>query len=193
MTPRLTDLAWPAQTTRLTIRPAVPDDVGATWTYRKLPEAGRWLTGAPADLDTYAQTFVDRDRLADTLVIELDQNVIGDLMVRIENAWSQTEVTDHARGVQAELGWCVNPEHASHGYATESVTELLQICLVDLGLRRVTANCFAANTASSRLMERVGMRRESHTVQDALHRSGEWMDGLGYGLLAHEWRTRQPD
>ena len=35
------------------------------------------------------------------------------------------------------------------------------------------------------------MRREIHTVRsNALHRSGEWMDGMGYGLLADEWRAR---
>ena len=34
------------------------------------------------------------------------------------------------------------------------------------------------------------MRREQHTVRDALHRSGEWMDGFGYALLADEWRVR---
>jgi len=26
------------------------------------------------------------------------------------------------------------------------------------------------------------------TVQEVLHRSGEWVDGLGYALLAEEWR-----
>jgi hypothetical protein len=31
------------------------------------------------------------------------------------------------------------------------------------------------------------MRRETHTVSESLHRSGEWMDGLGYALLADEW------
>ena len=35
------------------------------------------------------------------------------------------------------------------------------VCFVDLGLRRVTANCFADNEASWRLMERLGMRRET--------------------------------
>jgi RimJ/RimL family protein N-acetyltransferase len=39
-------------------------------------------------------------------------------------------------------------------------------------------------------MERLGMRREEHNVRDSLHRSGEWLDGLGYALLAEEWRTR---
>ena len=61
-----------------------------------------------------------------------------------------------------------------------------------LGLRRVVAGCFAANTASWRLMERVGMRREEHAIRDALHRSGEWMDSYGYALLADEWRSQRP-
>jgi RimJ/RimL family protein N-acetyltransferase len=56
----------------------------------------------------------------------------------------------------------------------------------------VTASCFAANTASYRLMERVGMRREARTLRDALHPSGEWMDGYSYALLADEWRRQTP-
>ena len=66
--------------------------------------------------------------------------------------------------------------------------ELLRICFEDLGLRRVFAQCFADNVPSWRLMERVGMRREEHAVRESLHRSGEWLDGLRYALLAEEWR-----
>ena len=62
------------------------------------------------------------------------------------------------------------------------------MCFEDLGLRRVTAECFADNVASRRLMERVGMRQELHAVRDSLRRSGEWVDGMGYALLADEWR-----
>jgi RimJ/RimL family protein N-acetyltransferase len=36
-------------------------------------------------------------------------------------------------------------------------------------------------------MERIGMRRESHTLRDALHRSGQWLDGFTYAVLADEW------
>ena len=32
------------------------------------------------------------------------------------------------------------------------------------------------------------MRREAHAVSDSLHRSGRWLDGYGYALLAEEWR-----
>jgi RimJ/RimL family protein N-acetyltransferase len=83
-----------------------------------------------------------------------------------------------------------SPDHAGRGYATEAVRELIRICFTDLGLRRLTANCFAGNEASWRLMERVGMRRELYTVRDSLHRSGQWLDGIGYALLADEWQER---
>jgi RimJ/RimL family protein N-acetyltransferase len=95
-----------------------------------------------------------------------------------------------ARGVQAELGWCLDPRYAGRGYATEAVEGLLHLCFELLGLRRVTASCFADNERSWRLMERVGMRREAHTVADSLHRSGRWLDGLTYAMLADEWRAR---
>jgi RimJ/RimL family protein N-acetyltransferase len=53
----------------------------------------------------------------------------------------------------------------------------------------VEAYCFAENEPSWRLMERVGMRREAHTVADGLHRDGTWRDGLAYALLA--WAARE--
>ena len=52
----------------------------------------------------------------------------------------------------------------------------------------MTAGCFAANEQSWRLMERLGMRRESHSLRDGLHRTRGWLDGYEYALLAEEWR-----
>ena len=54
-------------------------------------------------------------------------------------------------------------------------------------VRRVTANCFLENNTSLRLMERVGMRRELHAVRESLHRSGQWLDTVGYAILKEEW------
>jgi RimJ/RimL family protein N-acetyltransferase len=181
-------IAWPARTDRMTLRPATPDDLEATWQFRRLEIVSRWLTRAPVSLEEYRTQFGDPDSLARTLVVELDRVVIGDLMLRVDDAWAQAEIAERARRVQAELGWVLHPDRGGHGYASEAVRELIRICFEDLGLRRVTANCFAANDASWRLMERVGMRRELYTVRESLHRSGEWLDGMGYALLADEWR-----
>jgi len=118
--------------------------------------------------------------------VELGGRIIGDFMLKVEDAWAQAEVADQARDTQAELGWVLDPAHTGHGYATEAVRELLRHCFRDLGLRRVTANCFLDNDTSWRLMERVGMRRELHAIRESLHRSGRWLDTVGYAILEEE-------
>ena len=189
MTRSLADLDWPVRTERLSLRPATLDHVEATWRFRRLPEVARWIGWVAEDLELYRARYSEPGRLAATLVVEHEGTVIGDLMVRVEDAWAQAEVADQARGVQAELGWTLDPAHGGRGLATEAVSEVVRIAFLDLGLRRVTAHCFADNTASWRLMERVGMRCETRARADALHRSGRWLDGLTYALLAEEWRA----
>jgi RimJ/RimL family protein N-acetyltransferase len=162
------------------------EDADATFGYRRLEDVAEWLTELPVDLESYRATFTDPGRLANTIIVELEGVTIGDFMLRREDAWAQSEVAGHATGRQAELGWVLDPAYTGRGYATEAVRALLTHCFTDLGVRRVTANCFTGNTASWRLMERVGMRREAHTVRDSLHRSGQWLDGFSYALLAEE-------
>jgi RimJ/RimL family protein N-acetyltransferase len=189
-------IGWPVRTARLLLRPATPDDAEAAWTYPRLASVSYWLSGTADTFEEYRAVFEHPARLAKTLIVELDGVVIGDLMLAVEDAWAQAEVAEQARGVQAELGWVFHPDYAGRGYATEAVRELIRICFTDLGLRRVTASCFAGNEASWRLMERVGMRREAYTVRDSLHRSGTWLDGMAYALLADEWRgasSTEPD
>ncbi len=154
-----------------------------------MPAVDQWLSSRSTTFEEYCTKLADPDRLSKTLVVELDGAVIGDLMVAIKDAWAQSEVQGQARGVQAELGWCLDPAHHGRGHGTEAVGELLRICFADLGLRRVTASCFADNTASWRLMERLHLRREEHTVRDSLHRDGHWLDGYGYAMLAEEWQA----
>ena len=183
----LDSVRWPVRTARLSLRPATAGDVEATWRYRRLESVSRWLIRAPRMVEDYRAHFETPESLAKTLVMELDGRIIGDLMIAIEDGWAQAEVVEQGRNVQAELGWVLDPDHTGHGYASEAVRELIRICFEELGLRRVTAGCFADNEASWRLMERVGMRREVHTVRESLHRSGKWLDGIGYALLADEW------
>jgi len=174
-------------TERLTLRPATSDDAADTWAYRRLPCVAHWLTQLPTDLQTYRRTFADPERLPATVVVERERHVIGDLMLRVEDAWAQAEVSADGKGAQAELGWVLDPAHTGHGYATEAVLGLLTYCFTDLRVHRVVANCFLANDRSWRLMERLGMRREGHAVSESLHRSGHWLDTVTYAVLATDW------
>lgn len=184
---------WPHRTERLEIRPCTIDDLDAVWAFRQLPDVNRWLGLAPETRDDFVERYSDPKRLAITFVVELlpegsgERTLIGDLMVRIEDGWGQLEVIEDTKRVQAELGWVLDPAFTGQGYASEAVRGLIDVCFGSLGLRRVHAGCFADNEPSWRLMERIGMRREEFSRKTALHRSGEWMDGMNYGLLAEEW------
>ena len=190
MPPTLDDLTWPLRTARLTIRPATVADADALWSYRGDPVVADWLVRLPATRDDYATWLADEERLASTLVVELDQAVIGELHVGIQDGWAQHEVSDRAVAAEADIGWALAPAYQGHGHGTEAVEALLALCFDGLGLRRVVAGCFADNEPSWRLMERVGMRRETHSVRDGLHRTRGWLDGYTYALLADEWAAR---
>ena len=193
MTPHTPTAPWPVRTQRLTLRPATFADLPAMGAYRRIPEVSAWLPTAPRTVEDHVTHISAKpERLEKTLVVELDGVVIGDLFLSVEDAWGQVEVAENARNTQAEIGWCLDPAHQGRGYAQEAVAALIRVCFEDLGLRRVVANSFADNTASWRLMERLGMRRETYNVRESLHRTGEWLDGVGYALLAEEWREQNP-
>jgi RimJ/RimL family protein N-acetyltransferase len=147
-------------------------------------------TGARA-LDVYRADFADPASLEKSLVIEFDAQVIDDLMVAVGEAWAQAEVADQAKRVQADLGWVIHPTSAAVDLPPKPCRRCSGSAFEQLRLRRVTAECFTANEPSWRLMERLGMRRETHTVRESLHRSGTWLDGFGYALLAEEWQTQE--
>lgn len=192
----LIDLAWPVATDRLLLRLASAADADAIWGYRRLPAVHEWLGLAPSDRPAWDVAFAEPQRLAKTVIIEADGAVVGDLMIASRDGWGQREVAEQAHATEAELGWTLHPDHTGRGYATEAVRAAIALCLAapqdgGLGLRRVTATCFAANEASWRLMERAGMRREQYGVRDSLHRDRGWLDGVTYALLADEWRAQE--
>jgi RimJ/RimL family protein N-acetyltransferase len=87
---------------------------------------------------------------------------------------------------QAEIGYTLARSYQGQGYGTEAVQRLLAYLFGELKLHRVRANCDPDNTASARLLERVGMRREGHMLQ-SLWFKGRWSDEYWYAILSEEW------
>ena len=106
----LSAVDWPVRTERLSIRPCTIDDLEATWRFRSAPGVGEWLNQAHDDRAEYEERFRDPERMALILVVEREGEIIGDQMLVIEDAWAQVEVADQARGVQAEIGWIIDPD-----------------------------------------------------------------------------------
>lgn len=182
---RLADLSWPLRTDRLEIRPGRAEDAAAIWSWYRLPEVQEWTTSLPRTEQEHAERW---EAQLDSAVVGLHEDeIVAVGKIHRISPWSQTDVAAQARGREAELGWVLDPAHQGRGLGTEFAAALLEIAFDGLDVRRVQAICFADNTASWRIMERLGMRRESHWRESSLHRSGRWLDALGYALLASEY------
>jgi RimJ/RimL family protein N-acetyltransferase len=179
---------YPIRTQRLLLRPYRPDDTDAVYAYHRLPETARYLENEPMTR-AEAKALVIRRVGSATLA-----GVGEALNLVVELARTRTLVGDcvlfwHSKG-QAEVGYVLHPAHHGHGYATEAVGALLRLGFEGLGLHRIAARCDVRNTASARVMERSGMRREAHLVQSEFIKN-EWADELIYAILRSEWEGRQ--
>jgi len=175
-------------TAHLTLRPARAADAAEIWGWQHVPEVVKWMPRLADDPDVFADRFAKH--LDQTLVALQSGRIVASAKVALQNAWAQDEVATQAVGAEAEIGWALDPSVHGHGLGTELATELLGICFDGLGLHRVVAVCFADNVASSRVMEKAGMRREAHCTADSLARDGRWHDSYSYALLAREWLLR---
>lgn len=184
MAPSLDVVDWPVRTERLVLRRLADGDMPKIFAYRSQPQVAEWITSRATDVESLAERFGDG---ATAVIVEHEGLVIGDLMIRVRDAYAQREVAEGAAGSEAELGWTFDPAHHGRGLATEAIRALIGICFDDLKLRRVMAACFTGNEPSWRLMERIGMRREAHHRADSLHRDHGWQDEYVYALLADEW------
>lgn len=188
---RLADLEWPVRTERLLLRPATAADLEHVWrAWRRRDDVARFMTNPSPDLDDYLERLATPAKLATILAVEHDDEIVMDLHIRVQDGFAQTDVAGSARGVQASLGWSMDPRVHGRGLATEALRATLEICFDRLGLHRIEGWCFAENAASWRLMERVGMRREGHFVDEVLHRDLGWTDMFAYGMLASDWKAQ---
>jgi RimJ/RimL family protein N-acetyltransferase len=181
---------YPIRTPRLALRPFTRDDLDAVHTYVSDPEVVRFLYWEVAADRATARKMLDGkighwslDEAGQSLILAVerveppgDGVLIGEVVLK----WLSRE---HRQG---EVGFVVTPAHQGHGYAAEAARAVLALAFGDLGLHRVIGRCDPRNTASARVMERLGMRREAHFVQNEIFK-GEWGDEYVYAMLAAEF------
>ena len=166
-------------TERLVLREYRADDVDAVQDYASDPEVWRFMHWGPNTRDDTAAflasvvgSALERPRSSYELAITLQGAVIGGVGLRV-----QSEA--HRRG---DMGWVLRRDTWGHGYATESAQALLAFGVASLGLHRVEATCDPANTASARVMAKLGMAYEGH-LRDHLLVRGAWRDSLLHAVV----------
>ncbi len=86
-----------------------------------------------------------------------------------------------------EVGWAIHPDEWGKGYATEAARNIINWAFQTLNIHRVVAFCHADNSASVRVMEKLGMRRDGR-LRETRWLYGKWWDEYVYAVLEREWK-----
>ena len=177
---------WPVETSRLTLRPFAAEDFDALHAMRSNAEVARYL---------YEEPFApERTR-------ELLTRKIGMTSWTAEGDWLGAAAVERESGIvvgdvgmcwlserdrTAEIGFIFDPRHQGKGFATEAARALVEWAFGIAGLHRIIGRTEARNTASNRVLEKLGMRLEGHFVENEWVK-GEWQSELVYAILDREW------
>ena len=181
--------ALPIVTERLLLRPYAPGDLDALVAMRGDERVVRYL---PVDARSRAELAAGLPERSGRTRLEHENDFLNLVAVLPPTGAVVAELTLIWRSVehrQGEVGYIVHPAHVGHGYATEGARAMLALGFEGLDLHRIVGRIDARNTASARVLERLGMRREAHLVENE-RMKGEWTEEVVYALLAREWRTR---
>jgi RimJ/RimL family protein N-acetyltransferase len=179
------------ETERLLLRPFTATDLDALVAIESRADVARYLSWQPRSEGEVREVLekkvsesairADGDALRLAVVLKPSSDLIGECMLRLLSS-------EHRQG---EIGFILHPDHHGRGYATEAAGLLLRLAFDELELHRVIGRLEARNAPSARVLERLGMRREAHLVENEFVK-GEWQSEVVYALLEREWRASRP-
>jgi RimJ/RimL family protein N-acetyltransferase len=173
-------------TQRLCLREFVPGDWRAVLSYHRDPRYLRyypWDDRTEADARAFVGMFLlqpkeqPRRRFQLAIIRRSDASLIGNCGIRRkpDNDW------------EADIGYELAPDCWGQGFATEAARAMVDFGFRELGLHRISSWCITDNTASARVLERLGFRQEGRLRHNEYF-NHQWWDTLLYALLVDEWK-----
>lgn len=164
-------------TERLLLRPFAVADVDDALAYRDDLEFARFLTHIPQPFTrTHAEAFVALNMSepwaeSATFAVVVDGTVIGTVNLEVD-----------AVEREAMLGYAIGRAWWGRGIATEATRAVVAWASETFDLGRIWASTDARNLRSVRVMEKLGMLRETVRVGDHVGRDGELVDEVVYAV-----------
>jgi RimJ/RimL family protein N-acetyltransferase len=180
-------VAIPVETERLRLREFAPGDLDALASLHGDAELVRWIPWGPRSREE-AREVLER-KMTQT---ELREPGLGGIALAIETREGRDFVGDLTLGYNsrehslAEIGFLLAREHHGEGYAVEAGREMLRIAFEELDFHRVIGRTDERNPASAKTLERLGMRREAHLLENEWMKGG-WSNELSFAILEREW------
>ena len=172
------------KTDRLIIRIARPEDAEAIFSYRSDCIVNQYQGWIPNSIEEVRRCIINMPETIDVanlyvqfVVLNLKENrLIGDMAISFSNH----------DNMQAEIGCTLDKAFQNKGYATEAMKGMVDYLFSTMHKHRIVVSVDPRNTASLRLIERIGFRKEAH-FKKSYYLRGEWVDDIIYAKLKEEW------
>lgn len=182
MTPR----PYPLHTERLVLRPLREEDIDVVVAYRNDPAVSAlqdWdLPVTRERVERQVREQSDWDDVVPgqprQIGIEHDGKLVGDLYVGMDE-----------HGGVVEIGFTLTTANQGKGFATEAAGAVIDDLIARHNVHRIFAQLSPDNQASVRVLERLGMHRESLAPKSYWWR-GQWDDNLIYAMSAEDRAQR---
>jgi len=177
-------MSFKIHTKNLIIRQFIYEDLPAFARYRAIRSVAEYQSWSDYTFEDAVALYEGMNRLSFgkedawfQLAIELKESHVlaGDLAVHFIGR------------EQVEVGFTLSPEFHKKGIATEALAGLLEYLFHDMKKHRVIAITDVRNTASCRLLEKTGFRKEAHFKENSYFK-GSWGSEYVYAMLHSEWR-----
>ena len=167
------------KTERLLLRPMNISDLEVVHEYASDMENTKYLRFGPNESVEETTAFlsgIEKEWAKDSpdffeFAVELEGKQIGAVCVYLDEK--------HESG---EFGWILNKKYWGNGYATEAALSLNDFVVKNLKAKRLIAHCDARNTASARVMEKIGLKLESDDGIRVYFKRNETARELMYSL-----------
>ena len=168
------------KTERLLLRPMNVSDLEVVHEYASDKENTKYLRFGPNDTIEETTVFlsgITKEWEKDSpdfyeFAIVLDGKQIGAVCIYLDEK--------HESG---EFGWILNKKYWHNGYATEAALALKDFVVKDLKIKKLIAHCDARNSASARVMEKIGLKLESDDGIRFYFKRNETARDLMYSLI----------
>lgn len=168
-------------TENLLIRNHKESDWEDLYEYLSLEEIYTYEPGGPISIEDSKSIIKERSKESKFLAVVLrsSSKMIGHLYFN---------QLDPKHFMTWELGYIFNPKYQGEGYCSEASLAISKYAFNELNAHKITAYSNIKNTASWKVLEKIGMDREGLIKQKGFFRKDKdgnplWNDCYLYGLL----------
>ncbi|GKW46034.1 GNAT family N-acetyltransferase [Planococcus sp. NCCP-2050] len=171
---------------RIQLREIVEEDWGSVHAYASLEIVSRhqaWGPNSEEDSRAYVHEVlkeaeaIPRRQFVFAIAVGETKKMIGAVELNIRDEVNRT----------GEIGYILHPDFWGRGIAGKAADQVLQFAFNGQKLHRVFATCDPRNTASYKVLEKLGMSKEGRLRENIQLRDG-WRDSFVYSILEQEWR-----